>query len=415
MDEPVVRLRNVAKTYHAGSINVAAVKGVTLEIAPDRFTMVVGPSGSGKTTLLNLIGCIDAPTRGTVEVGGEDDRRARRQRALRFPRAQHRLHLPELQSRARALGLRECRISAAAGRHRRRPSASSATLACSTAVGLAAAGAPAPERAERRSEAARRHRPRPRQTARRSCSPTSRPPISTPRPAPPIIALMRRIQARVADDLHLLDARSAADVACRRDLHDPRRRPRRAMKGEAGMMMLFKIAFRNILRNRAPLGHDRARRSPSARVAMLLFGGFAGAHLHPASKRRTSSASAISPSSARAISSSARATRPATASTDYRRRDAAHRQRSGAGPMIDVAHADAIARRHRRQFQRRQRRREDVPRHRLIPSDRDRMRNGTNMAPAAPYVPDTGLADDDDDARPDRRRARAHPGALRRS
>ncbi len=72
MDEPVVRLRNVAKTYHAGSINVAAVKGVTLEIAPDRFTMVVGPSGSGKTTLLNLIGCIDAPTSGTVEVGGED-------------------------------------------------------------------------------------------------------------------------------------------------------------------------------------------------------------------------------------------------------------------------------------------------------------------------------------------------------
>jgi len=72
MDGPVVRLRHVAKTYHAGSIDVAAIKDVSLEIAPNRFTMVVGPSGSGKTTLLNLIGCIDAPTSGQVEIGGAD-------------------------------------------------------------------------------------------------------------------------------------------------------------------------------------------------------------------------------------------------------------------------------------------------------------------------------------------------------
>jgi putative ABC transport system ATP-binding protein len=72
MEGHVVRLRDVAKTYRAGSVEVAAVKGVSLEIAPDRFTMVVGPSGSGKTTLLNLIGCIDAPTSGTVEIAGAD-------------------------------------------------------------------------------------------------------------------------------------------------------------------------------------------------------------------------------------------------------------------------------------------------------------------------------------------------------
>jgi putative ABC transport system ATP-binding protein len=72
MEGPVVRLLSVAKTYHAGAIDVAALKGVSLEIAPDRFTMVVGPSGSGKTTLLNLIGCIDAPTSGRVEIGGSD-------------------------------------------------------------------------------------------------------------------------------------------------------------------------------------------------------------------------------------------------------------------------------------------------------------------------------------------------------
>jgi putative ABC transport system ATP-binding protein len=72
MEGPVVRLSDVAKTYHAGSIDVAAVRGVSLEIAPDRFTMVVGPSGSGKTTLLNLIGCIDAPSAGTIEIAGQD-------------------------------------------------------------------------------------------------------------------------------------------------------------------------------------------------------------------------------------------------------------------------------------------------------------------------------------------------------
>jgi len=65
---PVVRLSHVAKTYKAGPIEVAALKGVSLEIPSHRFSMVVGPSGSGKTTLLNLIGCIDTPSNGTAEV-----------------------------------------------------------------------------------------------------------------------------------------------------------------------------------------------------------------------------------------------------------------------------------------------------------------------------------------------------------
>jgi putative ABC transport system ATP-binding protein len=70
-DEPVVRLRQVEKTYRTGVVEVAAVKGISLDIPRHRFSMIVGPSGSGKTTLLNLIGCIDAPSAGTVEVCGE--------------------------------------------------------------------------------------------------------------------------------------------------------------------------------------------------------------------------------------------------------------------------------------------------------------------------------------------------------
>src|SRR5262249_41202476 len=69
---PVVRLSNVVKTYRAGSIDVPAVKGISLEIPRQRFSMIVGPSGSGKTTLLNLIGCIDQPTSGTVVVGQQN-------------------------------------------------------------------------------------------------------------------------------------------------------------------------------------------------------------------------------------------------------------------------------------------------------------------------------------------------------
>ena len=67
-----VRLRNVVKTYGPAAVGVAALKGIDLEIPRRRFSMIVGPSGSGKTTLLNLIGCIDVPSSGTVEVCNQD-------------------------------------------------------------------------------------------------------------------------------------------------------------------------------------------------------------------------------------------------------------------------------------------------------------------------------------------------------
>src|SRR5689334_13973717 len=70
-DSPAVRLRDVAKTYRTGEVEVPALRGISLDIPYHRFSMVIGASGSGKSTLLNLIGCIDAPTGGTVEVCGE--------------------------------------------------------------------------------------------------------------------------------------------------------------------------------------------------------------------------------------------------------------------------------------------------------------------------------------------------------
>ncbi|HEX7927551.1 MAG TPA: ABC transporter ATP-binding protein [bacterium] len=70
--DAVVELTGITKTYREGSVAVDALKGITLQVPRQRFTMIVGPSGSGKTTLLNIIGCIDAPSTGSLRIKGED-------------------------------------------------------------------------------------------------------------------------------------------------------------------------------------------------------------------------------------------------------------------------------------------------------------------------------------------------------
>jgi len=68
----VVRLDGISKTYQAGAVAVRALRSITLQIPADRFSVIIGASGSGKTTLLNLIGCIDRPNSGSIEVCGEN-------------------------------------------------------------------------------------------------------------------------------------------------------------------------------------------------------------------------------------------------------------------------------------------------------------------------------------------------------
>jgi putative ABC transport system ATP-binding protein len=63
-------LKNVTRTYRVESVDVQALRGVELEIRGNCFTAIAGPSGSGKTTLLNLIGCIDRPDAGEIQVAG---------------------------------------------------------------------------------------------------------------------------------------------------------------------------------------------------------------------------------------------------------------------------------------------------------------------------------------------------------
>jgi putative ABC transport system ATP-binding protein len=67
---PIVRIRDLVKDYARGSERVRVLDGLSLEIARGDFVALMGPSGSGKSTLLNLIGGLDRPTSGTLEVDG---------------------------------------------------------------------------------------------------------------------------------------------------------------------------------------------------------------------------------------------------------------------------------------------------------------------------------------------------------
>jgi putative ABC transport system ATP-binding protein len=67
----LVSLRNLTKTYQRGPEKVEVLHGIDIDIQQGDFVALMGPSGSGKTTMLNLIGGLDSPTAGTIEVGGQ--------------------------------------------------------------------------------------------------------------------------------------------------------------------------------------------------------------------------------------------------------------------------------------------------------------------------------------------------------
>jgi putative ABC transport system ATP-binding protein len=74
MMKAIVSVKDAVKNYTLGKVVVPALRGVTLDVGAGDFISIAGPSGSGKTTLLNLIGCVDTPTSGTVEVAGKNTR-----------------------------------------------------------------------------------------------------------------------------------------------------------------------------------------------------------------------------------------------------------------------------------------------------------------------------------------------------
>lgn len=68
----LVKLENVWKTYKMGSVEVQALKDVSLEIYENEFVAIIGASGSGKSTMMNLVGCLDRPSKGKIYLESQD-------------------------------------------------------------------------------------------------------------------------------------------------------------------------------------------------------------------------------------------------------------------------------------------------------------------------------------------------------
>lgn len=68
----VIDIRDIAKIYVMGEVEVNALRGASLKIHEGEFLSIMGPSGSGKSTLMNIIGCLDQPTSGEYFLDGED-------------------------------------------------------------------------------------------------------------------------------------------------------------------------------------------------------------------------------------------------------------------------------------------------------------------------------------------------------
>ncbi len=88
---PVIELRGVTRVYSTGRLEVAALRGVDLDVWQGDFLAIVGPSGSGKSTMMNILGCLDRPTAGSYRLGGtpieqlsDDDLATVRGRAIGF-------------------------------------------------------------------------------------------------------------------------------------------------------------------------------------------------------------------------------------------------------------------------------------------------------------------------------------------
>ena len=84
--EPIIRLRDVKLTYHESGSPVNALDGINLEVTEGSFSAITGPSGCGKSTLLHVIGALDSPDSGLLEVAGVDLKSAGERQRTKYRR-----------------------------------------------------------------------------------------------------------------------------------------------------------------------------------------------------------------------------------------------------------------------------------------------------------------------------------------
>lgn len=72
MNEPLIQLQNIGKTYSSGKVSFEALKDIDLEIKRGEYVAILGPSGSGKSTMMQIIGCLSTPTVGSYILAGNE-------------------------------------------------------------------------------------------------------------------------------------------------------------------------------------------------------------------------------------------------------------------------------------------------------------------------------------------------------
>jgi putative ABC transport system ATP-binding protein len=70
----MIRLQNIEKVYRTDTVETLAINGISLDIARGEFLSIMGPSGCGKSTLLNIIGLLDEPSKGVIQIDDQDTR-----------------------------------------------------------------------------------------------------------------------------------------------------------------------------------------------------------------------------------------------------------------------------------------------------------------------------------------------------
>jgi putative ABC transport system ATP-binding protein len=70
LGEVLIDIRDLWRVYHLGTVEVQALRGVSLQVRQGEFVAIIGPSGSGKSTLMNIIGCLDRPSAGGYVLAG---------------------------------------------------------------------------------------------------------------------------------------------------------------------------------------------------------------------------------------------------------------------------------------------------------------------------------------------------------